>query len=1091
LGIVRFALKYPHTFYVVAALILFLGVTAVVEMPTDLFPEINIPVVSVIWQYYGLDTTEMEQRVTTYSEYTISTNVNGIKDMEAETVNGISVQKIYFQPDVNLDLAIAQIVSATNSIRALMPTGIEPPIVVQYSASAVPVLQIDLTSDVLNESQLYDYGYYKMRQMIAPIHGVTLPTPAGGKYRQIMVDIDQTKLLAKGLTPLQVVNAVNAQNLTLPGGWEKIGKTQYTVRTNSMPPTIEALNDIPVSYANGATVFLRDIGHVRDGNLVQQNVVRSDGRRSVLTSVIKNGNASTLTVVNAVKHVLDVARAAAPPGLVIKSLFDQSVFVTASVVSVLREGAIAAGLTAMMILLFLGSWRPTIVVMISIPLAMMTSLVVLYFLGETINTMTLGGLALAVGILVDDSTVTIENTYRLLDEEKMPLPKATLHGAAEIAMPTLVSTLAISCVFTSVIFLQGPAKYLFTPLGLAVVFAMIASYCLSRTLTPITIGHLLKGQHGASAGNSGDSFFARFHSSFERGFEHLRENYVQLLTMLLTRRVIVPILAVLVLTLGATMFVFVGRDFYPAIDGGMIQLHLRAPPGTRIEVTEQDFQKVEDKIRQVIPKKDLDLIVDNFGVPARSFNWAYADGTTIAVNDGVIMVSLKDGHAPTADYVRKLREVLPAAFPEDLFYFQPADMATQVLNFGLTAQIDVRTVGYDRVKNLRIAEELRRRIAAIPGIVDAHIQQEVYAPDFYVQIDRARALQFGLTASDIGNNISTSLASSETVSPNFWTDPTNGIPYYITVQTPEYQVHSMNDLGNTPVSTGTSPPARQPVPGELSNVATSTGGSVPVSTGTAPPTTQPVPGELSNVATFTRDSVPGSANQANIQPIYEVYASTQGRDLGSIATDIDKVTTDLKKQLSPGNSIEVTGQIQSMNQAFRDMTIGLLFAAVFVYLLMVVNYQNFGDPFVVILALPATFCGIVTMLYITNTTLSVPSLMGAIMAVGVASANSILLVTFAREQQLDGRTAFDAAISAGHARLRPVLMTATAMIVGMIPMAIGGPGEEQNAALARAVVGGLLFATPTTLLVVPYLFAMLRKGNDGKQAHGVFAEVPE
>jgi multidrug efflux pump subunit AcrB len=1092
LGIVRFALKFPHTFYVVAALILFLGATAVVEMPTDLFPEINIPVVSVIWQYYGLNTTEMEQRVTTYSEYTISTNVNGIKDMEAETVNGISVQKIYFQPDVNLDLAIAQIVSATNSIRALLPIGIEPPIVVQYSASAVPVLQIDLTSDVLNESQLYDWGYYKMRQMMAPIHGVTLPTPAGGKYRQIMVDIDQTKLLSKGLTPLQVVNAVNTQNLTLPGGWEKIGKTQYTVRTNSMPPTIEALNDIPVSYSNGATVFLRDIGHVRDGNLVQQNVVRSDGRRSVLTSVIKNGNASTLTVVNAVKHVLDVARAAAPPGLVIKTLFDQSIFVTSSVVAVLREGAIAAGLTAMMILLFLGSWRPTIVVMISIPLAMLTSLVVLYFLGETINTMTLGGLALAVGILVDDSTVTIENTYRLLDEEKMPLAKATLHGAAEIAMPTLVSTLSISCVFTSVIFLEGPAKYLFTPLGLAVVFAMLASYGLSRTLTPITIGHLLKGQHdGGSAESPGNRFFARFHASFERGFEHLRENYVQLLTMLLTRRVIVPVLVVLVLTLGATMFVFVGRDFYPAIDGGMIQLHVRAPPGTRIEVTEQIFQQVEDKIRQVIPKKDLDLVVDNFGVPARSYNWAFADGTTIAVNDGVIMVSLKDGHAPTADYVRKLREALPAAFPEDLFYFQPADMATQILNFGLTAQIDVRTVGYDRVKNLRIAEELRRRIAAIPGIVDAHLQQEVYAPDFYVQIDRARALQFGLTASDIGNNVGTSLASSETVSPNFWTDPTNGIPYYITVQTPEYQVHSMNDLGNTPVSTGTSPPARQSVPGELSNVATSTGSSTPVSTTTAPPTTQPVPGELSNVATFTRDSVPGSSNQANIQPIYEVYASTQGRDLGSIATEIDKVTTDLKKQLSPGNTIQVTGQIDSMNQAFRDMTIGLLFAAVFVYLLMVVNYQNFGDPFVVILALPATFCGIVTMLYITNTTLSVPSLMGAIMAVGVASANSILLVTFAREQQLAGRKAFDAAISAGHARLRPVLMTATAMIVGMIPMAIGGPGEEQNAALARAVIGGLLFATPTTLLVVPYLFAMLRKGNDGREAHGVFAEVPE
>jgi multidrug efflux pump subunit AcrB len=743
-----------------------------------------------------------------------------------------------------------------------------------------------------------------------------------------------------------------------------------------------------------------------------------------------------------------------------------------------------------MILLFLGSWRPTVVVMISIPLAMLTSLVVLYFLGETINTMTLGGLALAVGILVDDSTVTIENTYRLLDEEKMPLPLATLHGAAEIAVPTLVSTLAISCVFTSVVFLEGPAKYLFTPLGLAVVFAMLASYGLSRTLTPITIGQMLKGQqNGGPAGNSGaGGFFSRFHASFERGFERLREGYVELLRTLLTRRAIVPIAAALVLVLGVVMFVFVGRDFYPAIDGGMIQLHVRAPPGTRIEVTEQIFQKVEDKIREVIAKKDLDLIVDNFGVPARSYNWAFADDTSIAVNDGVIMVSLNEGHAPTADYVRQLRKVLPAAFPEDLFYFQPADIATQILNFGLTAQIDVRTVGYDRVKNLRIAEELRRRIAAIPGIVDAHLQQEVHAPDFYVQIDRARALQFGITVNDIGNNISTSLNSSEQVTPNFWTDPTNGIPYYIAVQTPQYQVHSLNDVSNTPVSVLTAPPATQPVPGDLGNVAAST----PVSTTTALPATQPVPGELSNAATFTRDSVPGSANEANIQPVYEVYASTQGRDLGSVSGDIDKVTADLRKELSPGNTLQVTGQIDSMNQAFRDMGIGLLFAAVFVYLLMVVNYQTWGDPFVVILALPATFCGIVTMLYITGTTLSVPSLMGAIMAVGVASANSILLVTFAREQQLGGSSAFDAAISAGHTRIRPVLMTATAMIVGMVPMAIGlEPGEEQNAALARAVIGGLLFATPTTLLVVPYLFALLRKGNDGKAAHGVFEEVPE
>ena len=1061
MGIVRFALKYPYTFYVVAALILFLGVTAAVEMPTDIFPEIDIPVVSVIWQYSGLNTTEMEQRVTTYSQYSISSNVTGIKNIEAETVNGISVQKIYFQPDVNLSLAISQIVAATNSIRALMPAGIQPPTIVQYNASALPVLQIALSSSTVSEAQLYDYGIYRLRQVLAPIHGVTLPTPAGGKYRQIMVDIDPAKLLARGLTPVQVVNAVNAQNLTLPGGDQKIGKTDYTVRTNSMPPTIEALNDIPVSFSNGATVFLRDIGHVRDGNLVQQNVVRADGRRSVLLSIIKNGNASTLTVVNAIRQALEVARQAAPRGMVIKSLFDQSVFVVSSLFAVLREGAIAAGLTALMILLFLGSWRPTVVVMISIPLAMLTSLVALYFLGETINTMTLGGLALAVGILVDDSTVTIENTYRLLDEEKMPLPRATLHGAAEIAVPTLVSTLAISCVFTSVVFLDGPAKYLFTPLGLAVVFAMLASYGLSRTLTPITIGQMLKGQHHPSVRARAD-FFARFHASFERGFERIRKSHGELLRILLTRRATVPAIAAFILAIGAVLFVFVGRDFYPAIDGGMIQLHVRAPPGTRIETTEQIFQNVEDRIRRVIPGTDLDLIVDNFGVPARSYNWAFADGTSIAVNDGVIMVSLKEGHAPTAGYIRKLRQVLPAAFPQDMFYFQPADMATQILNFGLTAQIDVRTVGYDRAKNLRVAEELRRRIAAIPGIVDAHLQQEVHAPDFYVQIDRARALQFGITVNDIGNSISTSLNSSEQVQPNFWTDPTNGIPYYIAVQTPQYELSSLNDLGNTPVSAA---------------VARSTA--------------QPVPGELSNVATFTRDTVPGSANQANIQPIYEVYASTQGRDLGSIAADIDRVTSDLKRQLSPGNTIEVTGQIGSMREAFRDMGIGLVFAAVFVYLLMVVNYQTWGDPLVVILALPATFCGIVTMLYVTDTSLSVPSLMGAIMALGVASANSILLVTFAREQQIAGMAAFDAAIAAAHTRIRPVLMTASAMIVGMIPMAIGGPGEEQNAALARAVIGGLLFATPTTLLVVPYLFAMLRKGNDGKAVHGVFTEALE
>ena len=875
-----------------------------------------------------------------------------------------------------------------------------------------------------------------------------------------MVDIDPTKLQARGLTPTDVVNAVNAENLTLPSGLAKIGDKQYTVLTNQMPTTIEALNNIPVRFINGATVFVRDVGQVRDASAVQQNIVRQNGERSVLLSVIKNGNASTLAVVNGVRKVLETARAAAPPGLAINELFDQAKLVSDSVASVVREGAIAAGLTALMILLFLGSWRSTLIVMISIPLSILTSIVVLHFLGETINTMTLGGLALAVGILVDDSTVTIENTHRLRTEEGYNLAAATLQGSAGIAVPTLVSTLAISCVFTSVVFLEGPAKFLFTPLGYAVVFAMLASYGLSRTLTPITIGLLLKGEHHGASDGAARGFFARIHGAFERGFERLREAYVDVLRLLLARRFIVPIAAVLIVALGAVMLTLTGRDFFPAIDGGQIKLHVRAPAGTRIEATEAVFEAVENKIRELIPERERDLIVDDIGIPQRTYNLAFTDGSTIGPNDGVILVALKEGHAPTADYVRKLREVLPAAFPEVTFYFQAADMVTQILNFGLPAQIDVRTVGRDRATNLRVTQELRRRIAAIPGIVDAHLQQEIDGPAFMAAIDRARALQFGLNAQSIANDINISLSSSAQVTPNFWTDPASGIPYYIAVQTPQHQVSSLGELGNTPVSTKIS------------------------STGS------PVPGLLSNVAKFNRDGVPTNLNQTNIQPAYDVYASVQGRDLGGVSDEISKIVAELKKELKPGNSIEVRGQIQSMHDSFRNLAFGLLFAAVLVYLLMLVNYQSFGDPFVVILALPATLCGIVTMLFITGTSLSVPSLMGAIMAVGVASANSILLVTFAREQQLAGKTAFQAAIEAGHTRIRPVLMTASAMIVGMIPMAIGAAGEEQNAALARAVIGGLLFATPTTLLIVPYLFAMLRSRNDGKAANGVFEELP-
>jgi multidrug efflux pump subunit AcrB len=888
---------------------------------------------------------------------------------------------------------------------------------------------------------------------------VTFPAPDGGKYRQIMVDIDPLKLQAKGLTPADVVNAVSAQNLTLPSGLAKIGDTQYTVRTNAMPVSIADLNDIPVKYVNGQTVFIKDVGQVHDGSAVQQNIVHNEGRRSVLLSVLKNGNASTVAVVKGVRKVLGMARKAAPPGLSIDELFDQSKLVTASIDGVLREGAIAAGLTGLMILLFLGSWRSTLIVLISIPLSILTSVVVLYFLGHTLNTMTLGGMALAVGILVDDSTVTIENTHRLRGEG-MTLAAATLHGSAGIAVPTMVSTLAISCVFTSVVFLEGPAKYLFTPLGLAVVFAMLASYGLSRTLTPVMIGLLLKGEHHGATDGSG-SWFARFHQRSERGFELFRRGYLRVLTLLLKRRLIVPVVSVLMLALGGVMFAVVGRDFFPAIDGGQIKLHIRTPAATRIDATELLFQQVEDKIREVIPEHDRALIVDDIGVPSQVYNLAFTDGSTINVNDGVVLVSLKEGHAPTADYVRRLREVLPDAFPSATFYFQSADMITQVLNFGLPAQIDVRVVGRDRANNLRVANELRYRMAAMPGIADAHLQQELDAPGFFVNIDRSRALQLGLSAQAIANNINISLSSSKQVVPNFWTDPQAGIPYYIAVQTPEPLVSSLGELINTPISTALA--ANGP----------------------------PIPGLLSNVATVQRESVPTNLNQSNVQPVYDIYASAQGRDLGRISRYIDKVVAELQKELKPGNRIEVLGQIQSMADAFQHLGIGLLFAAVFVYLLMVVNYQNFGDPFVVILALPATLCGIVTMLFITGTTLNVPSLMGAIMAVGVASANSILLVTFAREQQLKGRSAFRAALDAGHTRIRPVVMTAAAMIVGMIPMAIGGPGEEQNAALARAVIGGLLFATPTTLLIVPYLFALLRKGNDGAAAYGVFEDLPD
>jgi multidrug efflux pump subunit AcrB len=1036
MGIVKFALKFPHTFYVMAMLMLFLGVSALFVTPKDIFPGINIPVVSVIWQYTGLTPQEMEQRVTTYSEYSISSSVSDIKNIESQTLSGLSIERIYFQPKVNVDLAIAQIVSASNSIRALMPTGIQPPVIVQYNASSVPVIQLSLSSDTLNEQQLYDYGIYQIRQQLAPIQGITLPTPYGGKYRQIMVDLDPDAMRAQGITASDVVSAVNAQSLTLPSGDAKMGDKQFIVRVNATAQTLKALNHVPIKQVGNTTVYLSDVA--------QQNVVRSGGKQSVLITIIKNGDASTLDVVNRVKAALPSIQAAAPKGMHISLLFDQSVFVQSAIDSVLREGAIAAGLTALMILIFLGSWRSTIVVMVSIPLSILTSLVILAALGETINTMTLGGLALAVGILVDDSTVTIENTHRLL-EQGGDFDEAVMEGAAGIAVPTLISTLAICVVFVSVFFLQGAAKYLFTPMAEAVVFAMIASYCISRTLTPIIIRLLLRREYEGGHHQESKNWFGRFHAGFNRRFDAFRDFYGWLLAGILARRILTPAIAVGVVCLAGTLSLFIGSDFFPDVDAGLIQLHVRAPARTRIESTVKIFQAVEDNIRAQLPDGAVSLMLDNIGLPQRTYNLAYMDGTAIGVNDGTIQIQLKGG-ASTAAYIRKLRGELPSAFPGVMFYFQPADLVTQILNFGVPSQIDIQVQGRDRPGNQATAQDIARRIANVPGIVDAHVQQELDAPEMFYTIDRTRAQELGQTVNAVAGNLNINLSSSEQVSPNFWTDPVTGIPYYMAIQTPEYKLNTLSALNNLPIS-GT-------------QVNDGAGGSTRFAN------------LLGNVATAHRQKVQSVYNQTNIQAVYDVYASVQSTDLGTAEAAINKIVADENTHMKVPNAIHVRGQIASMDSAFANLTVGLLFAAVFVYMLMVVNYQSFVDPLAVILALPGAGSGILLLLFATGTTLSVPSLMGAIMSVGVASANSILLVTFAREQRQEGMSAFEAALSAGTTRLRPVLMTAAAMIVGMVPMAIGGPGEEQNAVLARAVIGGVLVGTITTLLFVPYLYSV-------------------
>ena len=1036
--IVKLALRRPYTFVVMALLILLLGVVSIKTTPTDIFPEIDIPVVTVVWQYTGLSPDQMAKQITTFSEYTISSAVDNVKNIESQTLAGVASIRIFFQPNVRIDAAIAQVTAVSQTILRRMPPGTQPPFIIRYNASSVPILQLALGSKNLTEAQLYDYGLYRIRQQIAPVRGATLPLPYGGKPRQIMVDLDPQALQAKGLSPLDVSNAINAQNLTLPTGTSKIGTHEFIVGLNASPDTVAEINDVPIRQVNGAMVYMRDVAHVRDGFAVQTNVVRKDGQRSALLTILKNGGASTLDIVNQIKALLPDMRASAPPGMEITELFDQSIFVRAAISGVVKEGIIAACLTATMILLFLGSWRSTFIVMVSIPLSILASLSLLSLLGATLNVMTLGGLALAVGILVDDATVEIENIHRNLAMGK-PIQRAILDGAQQIAVPAFVSTLAICIVFVAVVFLNGPAKYLFTPLALAVVFAMLASYLLSRTLIPVMVKYIVGGEEHDD-GSAPRNFFGRIHDGFNRGFEALRQRYVNALAWSLQNRGAVIALFAIVVGSAFVILPMVGRDFFPTVDAGQFRLHVNAPPGTRIEETEQIFAQVENVIREIVPAADLGIVIDNIGIP-QYVNLAFSDSATISSADGEILVSLKpEHHGATASYMKALRQRLAARFPDLTFYFQPADIVSQILNFGLPAPLDIQLAGY-APQDYDLAREIEARVKRIPGAVDVGLHQVTNAPELRVRVDRTRAQELGFTESDIANSLLISLSSSSQVTPNFWADPKTGINYPVAVQTPQHLVNSVDTMLSTSIA------GKDPAHPQL----------------------------LSNVASLERDETPAVESHSNVQPVYDIYANVQDTDLGSVADAIGKVVDDVRKKLPPGNAITVRGQVESMNHAFGRLGLGLVFAAALVYFLMVVNFQSWTDPLIIITALPGAFAGIVWMLLLTHTTFNVESMMGAIVSIGVATSNSILMITFANERLGEGMKALDAAIAAGHTRLRPVLMTALAMVIGMVPMALGlGEGGEQNAPLGRAVIGGLMVATVATLFFVPVIFTMLR-----------------
>ena len=1047
--IVRLALNRPYTFVVASILIVFLGISSIVTMPADIFPNIDIPVITVVYDYRGLQAQEMEQRITTFNEFIMST-VNDVRSIDSQTVRGYAVLMIYFQPQVHIDAAIAQVGAAVQSIRFRFPPGVNPPWVLRFSASTVPIYQLALSSDSLSQSELYDYAIFRIRQKISVIPGTLLSAPHGGVVRQIMVDLNQQQLLAKGLTPMDVENAITNQDVTMPTGTIKIGNTEYGSRLNNSPVDALALNNVPVKVVGNSVIFMRDVAHVRDGWMVQQNIVRANGKPSVLSPIYRSGSVSTLSIIDQIRDkVLPAVQAAAPKGMKIQGLFDQSVLVRASIEGVLREGLIASLLTALMILIFLGSWRSTLIIAISIPLSILSSIIVLNALGQTLNTMTLGGLALAIGILVDDATVTIENIHRHMGRQ--PLYDAVLEGAAEIATPTFVSTLTICIVFVSVVFLTGPAKYLFTPMAMAVVFSMMASYLLSRTLVPTLVRYLLAGEThfedmapDHTAESPRPSWFERFNDGFNALYLRAQQSYTDLLHRFLEHRRSALLVCSGIMASAFVLLPFIGQDFFPSVDTGQFRLHVRVTPGTRIEQTAVLFSQVEHQIRQQIPASQLDLILDDIGLPQDPIDFTFGFTPNIGAFDGEILVSLNKHHSSTEKYIEELRRTLPKQFPAMTFYFEPADMITQILDFGLPAPIDVEVQGPDE-GNYDIARALRGQIAAIPGAVDVHLQQVVDGPSLAINVDRTRAAEFGLTQQDVANSLFVSMASGYAVAPNFWVDPKMNLTYTVTAQTPQYRLDSINQLANTPIPIHTLPNQTE---------------------------------MLGNMATIKPTWEPMVVNHHNVQRVYDVMLNVQDTDLGSIEKRVQQVVNAEQKHLPPGNTIELRGQVESMNEAFTRLGFGLVFAAVLVYLLMVVNYQSWLDPFIIIGALPGAFCGIVWALFLTQTTFSVPSLMGAIMSIGVATANSILLVTFAKQQSARGLSAFDAAVSAGATRLRPIIMTAFAMIVGMLPMALGmGEGGEQNAPLARAVIGGLTVATFATLFFVPLMYSFFHEAR--------------